>query len=761
MMKHRLLSILVLISFLAASCGQALPDPTEEAASTNTPALPTAKVDITSAPDVEEAALSFLDAWEMERYDLMYEMLSGLSKDATTLEEFDERYTATSLALALSGLDCELLSVLTGPENSQAAYRVTFHSALIEEYTTSEILMDMTLEDGEWKVVWHDGLIMPQLSGGNRLRADISVPARGNIYDINGDAIVAQTDAYAIGIEPGKIQNEGKMLSELSRLTGRSTDEIAKLYEFAGPDWYIPVGDAPAEAVEARMDTLINVGGLWLNDYNSRYYYGSGLATQTIGYTLAIPVEQLDAYRQEGYIGTEQVGMSGVEKGSEEELRGVRGSDVYVVNPDGQVIDRLGHADARPALSVTTTLDSDFQAQVERALSGFVGAAVVLERDTGKVLAMASSPTFNPNLFNPNNYNRGYLLNDVLTNENQPTLNRATQSGYPLGSVFKIITMAAALESELYQADTSYYCGHEFTELPGQVFYDWTFDHEIAPSGELTLQEGLMRSCNPYFYHIGLDLYQQNFPTAVSDMAVAFGLGKQTGIGQLDEEDGNVPVPASEGDAIQLAIGQGTLQVTPLQVAAFIAAMGNGGTIYRPQVVDHYVDAGGEVVEPFTPEVNGTLPLSAENLDIIREAMRWVVNEPRGTAYGTFWGLGLPVYGKTGTAQTSREEPHSWFAGYSDAKIMGQPDIAVVVIAEFAGEGSEIAAPIFRRIMEIYFEGQPRKLYPWETRMYVTQTNTPDEFERTQTAVAKSTEEAEIKATNDAATATEEAKNND
>ena len=700
-------------------------------ASTVTPSkLPTAVVTTIPAPSTEAALRAFLDAFQaggVDGYASMYKQLSKASQAAISETDFAKRYSDALDAMGVSKIEYSLLSSLTNPQSAQVAYSLTYETVLFGDIQRN-FNASLVLENGAWRLQWDDSLILPELLGGKHLHTEYTIPARGDIYDRNGNAIATTADAYALGLVAGDVSadNEDAVINILARLTGASRVDIRNNYENYKAGDYVPVGEASADAV--NNSGILGFSGVRGTPYTSRFYEPD-IAPNVVGFTQPIFPEEVEAYRRIGYGGNEKVGKAGIEKWGQTYLGGRDAATLSVVSPDGTASTVLDQVNSQPAASITLTIDEDLQQQAQAAMDGLPGAIVVMEVSTGRVLAMVSSPGYDPNWYDANNVNRQFM-------PEPSTYSRATQGTYPLGSVFKIISMAAALESGVFTKDSTIDCQYDYTEIPGSTLYDWTWQDcqnqkqqngtdtcpSWPPSGILTLPQGLMRSCDPWFYHIGYTLFQQaqaNLikPNLLSDMARSFGLGKATGIDQVAESTGTIPNATDGLDATSIAIGQGKVLVTPLQVAAYIAAVANNGTLYRPQLVEKIQPVSGDPLYAFKPQVNGSLPVTLENLKTIQAAMREVAVNKLGTAYYTLGNFGIPTAAKTGTAEASAIQPNAWFAGYSLAGKPDKPDIAVAVLVENKGEGATWAAPIFRRIMEIYFYGHPQTVYRWESSL--------------------------------------------
>ena len=724
-MKHLWRTTIVLLLLLSA-CGRTA---TPTAAPTGEPpqdALPTPRIETTPMPDASQTVLTYLEKWSESDYSAMYAMLSPTSRDAISEEDFIKTHADTAVSLSLRKIDYGILTALVNATSAKVGYKVVFDTVFFGDLVR-RMEMELIADKGEWLVQWDSGLIMPELSGGKKLALSLTPPSRGDIYDRNGDVIAAQSEAVAIGVVPDEILEgqEGNLAAILGVMTGIPANIIRDSI-YRGGAAYVPIGEVSIQTYNDRASYLNSFTGVAINPFTSRYYFYGGVSPQVIGYLLSISPEQYDEFRNKGYAGDEKVGAAGVEKWGEQYLRGKPAADLYAVNPDGTFDTMLGKAEPEAAKAIYTTIDRDFQLLVQKALLGFTGAIVVLERDTGRVLAMASSPSFDPNYFTPQNYNSQWALQDLVNDNERPLWNRAAQSAYPLGSVFKLVTTAAALESGLFKPTSRYECTSQYTELPGYVGNDWTYDKELPPSGNLSLVEGIMRSCNPWFYHLGLELYRQKGGAYLADWAREFGLGSATGVDAVAEEAGQINNPTTEGAAVQMGIGQGDMLVTPLQAANMVAAIGNGGTLYRPQIIEKITTVDGDILEQFKPEVLNQIPVSDETLEAIKLGMEMVIRDTRGTAFNRFRGMSTPIYGKTGTATTSVEDPHSWFAGFTDANNPDKPDIAVAVILEYAGDGSRYAAPVFRRVVEAYFAGEVYTQYWWEWDIYVTSTPKPE-----------------------------------
>jgi penicillin-binding protein 2 len=736
----RLIPILVVMILLVACSDSKGSDQQLTPSPLPTITLPPPQVRTTALPNPEETLQRFFEAWKAGDYPTMYALLSPESQATIDLEKFIQLYTEVANQVSISDVIYNLSNKNVSTDQADFDYNVVLDSPLFGQLSTDNHVT-LQLLSGLWAIDWSPGLIWPQMAQDWTLRKDLTVPERGQILDRNGQVLAGTEEAAALGIFPDYLDPEkiGSVLGLLSRLTGKPVKAIENMYINYAPGTapYIPLGEVSTIENKRLIDILSGASGVIVQPYTSRFYPGSGAAPHAVGYVSSIQQgAEADELLGKGYRIDASIGRTGVEAWGEDLLAGKNGAKLYLFDPDGRPQTILGERPLEPSQVITTTLDADLQAGVQQALEGFRGAVVVLERDTGRVLAMASSPGFDPNAYQTNNYNWNSEVASIASNTDLPLFNRATEGQYPLGSVFKLITASAGLESGRFTENSTYDCQYLFTELPDVQLRDWTLtrfelDGVTQPSGLLTLPQGLIRSCNPWFYHIGLDLFNAGLGNSLTDMARGFGLGQATGIEGVPEQAGQVPTPASQLDATNLAIGQGDLLVTPLQVARFVAALGNGGTLYRPQLIEAIGPPGGPAVQVFEPEAVGTLPISEQNLKIIQQAMRGVADSasPRGTAYTTFGNFGIPVYGKTGTATTSDGDPHAWFAGYTGAENPDRPDIAIAVIVENKGDGSVWAAPIFRRVVEWYFNGRAIRPFHWETSIGVIKTPTPYGYE--------------------------------
>jgi len=741
MKLFRLLNLILIPALILTACGANNGGlfPTETS-------LPQPIITVHPAPDADAALSAYLEAFKADDYNAMYSLLSKVTQDSIPLDEFARRNRDALNVMSAGSFDYEVLSSLVNPFSAEISYRVTYHTVLVGDLQR-DMIARFALENDQWKLQWDDSNILPELAGGNVLKMDYKIPSRGEIYDRNGDPLAAQSDAYAFYIIPDSVTDESfnTLVGEASRLCGNSIEALSGEILNTPGQFAIPLCEASGP--ESERIRSVAPSGLYWEEYTSRYYFEQGVGSNLVGYAQLISAEELEAYIRRGYQGSERVGQAGIEKWAEDYLAGQHGGALYVVNPGaGAIVTKVGESEAGPAESVHLTIDRNLQRYAEESIEGFRGAVVVMEVQTGRVLAMASSPDYDSNIF-MGQPNSSAQITELFERFDDPLLNRAAQGQYPLGSVFKIITMAAGMESGLYIPETTYDCQYHYTELPDKIRDDWTWQHcqdrlassrecntpDSIPSGVLDLREGLMRSCNPFFWDIGHTLFLNQRKDDIAKMARAFGLSQATGIGQVTEAIGQILDPATVVDVVNQAIGQGDVQVTPLQVARFIAALGNGGTLYRPQLVEKIQPIEGLPTTVFKPEATGTLPITPERLQVIQEAMMMVVNDPRGTANFRLRGIQVPVAGKTGTAESGSGQPHAWFAGYTLCAddvanypvCENKPDIAIAVVLENQGEGSDWAAPVFKRIIETYYFGSPQTIYWFESNFGITETPTP------------------------------------
>ncbi len=667
---------------------------------TPTPAPPTP----TPPPSPAETLAAALEAIRREDPEALWALLTSASRAAIPLEEFRALWRETLNTAGVQAVDVQPLDLASEGEAARARYRVRWKTALFGELEAEGVL-ELRLRPEGWRVVWRDALLWPALGEGERLQVEYIIPERANLYDREGQALAAQGDWVEIGVVPGRIADEGLLLRRLAQATGLPPETVRSRYASGQPDWYMPILALPADRLAPFAADLEATPGVVLRPRSGRIY--AGVAVHTVGIVGKIGPEELDAWRRRGYRGDEWVGRMGLEAWGEPYLAGTHGGRLFIrPAPTANAAPRLiAERPFTPGRPITTTLKRNFQAEVEEIFGDRTGAVVVMNPRNGDLLAIVSGPDFDPN---------------ALLQPNSPPpapgafLNRATQGLYPPGSIFKIVVAAAALTHGFTARSTFQDPGYWDGLGPGYRKWCWL----RTGHGTVDLPTALTVSCNVAFYQIGFALHQQD-PNIVPQMARAFGLGAPTGIQGVPEEAGLVPDaawraqqggrPWSVGDAVNMAIGQSDLLVTPLQIARMLAAVANGGVLYRPRLVLRIGPAPGQPEENFPPEAQGRLPVSADALTVIRQGLLDVTTHPRGTATWAFRGMPFPVAGKTGTAETAPgRPPHAWFAGYAPADA---PELVVVVLVEHGGQGSAVAAPLARQILEAYY-GLPRTPLP-------------------------------------------------
>jgi penicillin-binding protein 2 len=550
---------------------------------------------------------------------------------------------------------------------------------------------------------------------------EVRIPTvRGVIYDRKGRKLATNLPSHDVYVTPrfASAASLERLAEELSLPPDRAEKLKRSVTECRGQRRWRPqlvVRDITRDQL-ARLETnRAELDGVSIVSRPHRNYVHGNVAAHTLGYMNEVSAQDLTRDRQHIYVMGDLVGRSGVERMYETHLRGVPGLKRMVVDARGRqkrgpevpaLLRGAQRIEPRPGHDVTLTIDLEVQRLVERALRRYPsGAAVVLEVHTGRVLASASKPSYDPNLLT------GRLsaseARRLLQDPNRPLLDKVYREHYFPGSTYKVIPAMAALEEGLVDPEEEVNCKgwHSF----GRRNFRCGHAH-----GKVNMREAIVGSCNVYFYtmaeRVGMD--------TLARYARMFGLGAPTGVGINGEVGGFIPTkrwyakrgqPFRIGFTLNAAIGQGNTKATPIQIASLYATIANGGTLYLPQIVERVETGKGLTVQRFTPRVRRRIRIGARTLALVRGALDGVVNEKDGTAYDTRLD-DLRVSGKTGTAQVSRRvkqgktiwlQDHSWFAAYAPS---ARPEIAVAVLIEHGGRAAKVAAPVAMEIIRGYFK---------------------------------------------------------
>jgi penicillin-binding protein 2 len=569
-----------------------------------------------------------------------------------------------------------------------------------------------------WYLQVIEGSELRQRSENNSVRLRKIKPMRGLIMDEDRRVLVDNQPSFDIVFIPNRTKDIRTVIDKIKELYTERSLTLPALAALPGRvKPFVPVlleRNISIEKLAVVETHALDLPGVITEVTPVRQYLNGEMTSQIIGFTGEVTREDLDRTVPGKLSPGDIIGKFGIEKFLDSHLRGKSGAEQVEVNVAGKAVRSLGRIPATIGDNVVLTINSALQDAAWTAMGNRAGAVVALDPRDGAVLALVSSPSFDPNLFNGG---ISYDEWERLSNDSRhPLENRAISGQYPPGSTYKIVVAAAALEEGLITPETTFYCNGAF-DMGDREFHCW----QKKGHGHVNLHRAIVESCDVYFYNLGKLLGVDR----LASYAKAFGLGAPLGIDLPREKSGLIPTkqwklsrlrqPWQMGETISLAIGQGYNLVTPIQLANAYATLANGGTVYRPRIVKQLESLDGRVVKVFLPEKLGVLPVSPQHIRIINQALWGVVNERGGTGY-TLKRREQDVCGKTGTAQviglpqddkarkakrvSADFRDHALFVCYAP---YGNPEIVVAVILENAGHGGSAAAPVARKVIDTYF----------------------------------------------------------
>lgn len=567
-----------------------------------------------------------------------------------------------------------------------------------------------------WQLQLLRGESFVEMSQSNRVRIVRLPPPRGKIIDSAGNIVAENNPSFTFSIVPGELKDSQKLIQNCSDILGMTPEKLRGMLERSRtiPRFmnYPLKRNMSLEEVSLLKSQLSDLKGVSLEAKPRRVYPWGETLCHVAGTLGEISSEALVKGPKLGYHAGDVVGKSGIEKEYETHLKGEEGWERIEIDAKGRQLGVFSKHAPQQGADVMLTVNAEFQRYVEDVFIHRAGSVVAVDPDSGRILAMASKPGFDLNMFSPSISERQWktLNSDPL----HPLENRSIRGLYSPASTFKIVTAAAGLAENLIDPQHKFTCKGDL-ELRGQVFRCWNhYGH-----GKVGLHRAIVESCDIYFYELGLRLGGDR----IARWASLFGLGQPTGIGLPQELPGLLPTtawklrtygaPWKEGETVTLAIGQGYLVSTPVQLAMMTAALANGGKLLKPAIVQKVVSPGGKVVFDHVPLVRRHISLDPAALSLLSAAMRDVVADKRGTGRRCRI-AGLNIKAKTGTSQVIRvkerigeddqipyhERTHAIFIAYVD----DQPKkFALVVIVEHGGGGGASAAPIARKIIAKYY----------------------------------------------------------